>query len=92
MKKPKRLIDLVSVGKATVEDFESLGITEIEHLVDKNADELYDEIQRIKGCRMDPCVHDVFRCAIEQARNPELSAEKKQWWYWSKVRKGILKG
>lgn len=87
MEDTRKLMDLVSVGPATVRDLEDLGITEVTHLIDKDATELYEELQELKGQRMDPCVEDVFQAAIAQARNPKLSKEKSQWWYWSKVRK-----
>jgi hypothetical protein len=33
----------------------------------------------------------VFRAAIEQARDPALPAPMRQWWYWSRVRKGAAR-
>lgn len=88
----RKLIDLVSVGPATLADLEDLGITEVEHLIDKSADKLFEQLAKLKGERVDPCCHDVFRAAIEQARDPELPREKCQWPYWSKVRKGLADG
>jgi hypothetical protein len=38
--------------------------------------------------RADICVLDVYRAAVEQARNPSLPAEQCVWWTWSRVRKG----
>jgi hypothetical protein len=87
MSEQRRLIDLVSVGPATLSDFDDLGITEVEHLIDKDAGELYVQLQQIKGGYLDRCCEDVFRAAIEQARDPDLPAEKRIWYYWSKVRK-----
>ena len=87
MTKERKLIDLVSVGPAVLRDLEDLGITEVDHLIDKDAHELYEQLQQLKGTRVDPCVWDVFRAAIEQARNPSLPKAKCQWFYWSKVRK-----
>jgi len=45
----------------------------------------------ISGARQDPCVLDTYRCAIEQARNPNLPEEQKDWWYWSRVRKAAAR-
>ncbi|MCP4685933.1 MAG: mitomycin resistance protein [bacterium] len=87
MTNQRRLIDLVSVGPATLADLEDLGITEVEHLLDKDAHELWERLQEIKGTRVDPCCEDVFRTAIEQARDPNLPKEKRPWHYWSKERK-----
>ncbi len=88
MKETRKLQDLVSVGPKTVEDFALLGITKVEQLKGQSADHLYGQLCRKKGMRIDPCQHDVFRAAIEQAKNPRLPREKCQWWYWSNVRKG----
>ncbi|MBI1859839.1 MAG: hypothetical protein HYR96_02845 [Deltaproteobacteria bacterium] len=48
---------------------------------------MYNSLCRITGKRHDPCCLDVFRAAVEQAKNPRLPREKCNWWYWSKVRK-----
>lgn len=87
MKDTRQLKDLFSVGLKTVEDFHLLGITTVSQLKNQSANLLYEKLCRAKGMRIDPCQHDVFRCAVEQAKNPRLDPEKCQWWYWSKVRK-----
>ena len=91
MTKQRKLQDLVSVGPAMVRDFEDLGITEIDHLRDKDAETLYQELQRLKGGYVDICCRDVFEAAIAQARDPELPQEQCQWWYWSRRRKASTK-
>ena len=83
----RQLKDLVSVGPATLADFEQLGITNVGQLARQNADKLFTRLQYIKGEPLDPCCHDVFRAAIEQARDPNLPKEKCRWYYWSGVRK-----
>lgn len=83
----RKLRDLVSVGKAFERDLALLGITEVEQLKGRTADELYERLQDITGTRQDPCVHDTFRAAIAQAENPNLPEEQCRWWYWSNVRK-----
>ena len=87
MQETRQLKDLVSVGPATLKDFELLGISSVEQLVDKEPEDLYEEIQQRLGQKIDICLFDVFRVAIEQARNPNLPHEQCQWYYWSKVRK-----
>ncbi len=82
-----RLIDLVSVGPATVADLEVLGITTVEQLRGQQAQVLLGLLQRRTGHAHDPCCEDVFACAIAQAENPDLPAEQKQWWWWSRQRK-----
>jgi len=83
----RRLSDLTSVGPATLADFEDLGITEIRHLKSKDAHKLFQRLQKLRGQRLDPCCEDVFRAAIEQAHDSDLPKKKRQWHYWSKLRK-----
>ncbi|MBX9600779.1 MAG: helix-hairpin-helix domain-containing protein [Bryobacteraceae bacterium] len=87
----RQLKELRGVGKATLRDFDLLGIRDVDHLAKQDAGKLYKKLERLTGSRQDPCVLDVFRCAIEQARNPRLSLEKQNWWYWSRVRKAGAK-
>lgn len=87
MKERRKLIDLVSVGEATVRDFEILGIREVDQLVGKDAEGLYRQLCEQTKSTHDPCVIDIFSAAIAQAENLDLSEEKKKWWYWSRLRK-----
>lgn len=87
---PEELSDLVSIGKAALEDFEMLGIESLEQLKFQDARELYERLSELTNSQQDPCVEDVFKAAIEQARDPNLPDEKKQWHYWSRVRKGLI--
>jgi hypothetical protein len=85
--KPRRLADLISIGPAMLRDFELLGIRSVAQLATENPQRMYARLNRISGQRQDPCVLDVFRAAVAQARNPRLPAEHCQWWYWSRKRK-----
>jgi hypothetical protein len=87
----RKLSDLRSVGPASVKDLKLLGIESVEALKDQNSIELYERLCEITSTRHDPCVIDVFRTAIEQARNPILEARKRDWWYWTKIRKQSLR-
>jgi len=83
----RQLKDLISIGPAMLRDFEMLKIHSVAELAKSDPRRMYDQLCRISGERQDPCVLDVFRSAVAQARNPCLPAEKCQWWYWSRVRK-----
>jgi Pathogenicity locus len=83
----RRLEDLVSVGPAMVRDFELMGIHSVAQLSRRNPERLYERLCEITGKAQDVCCLDVFRAAVAQARNPRLPAEKRQWWYWSRLRK-----
>ncbi len=81
------------IGKKMLEDFELLGIQSIQQLMAADADQLYLRMCALTGTRQDPCVLDTYRCAIEQARNPDLTPEQCDWWYWSRLRKkGLISG
>jgi len=85
--KPRRLKDLISIGPAMLRDFELLGIHCVTELARENPQRLYEKLGRVTRQHQDPCVLDVFRAAVAQARNPRLPAEQCQWWYWSRRRK-----
>ncbi|HEY3769126.1 MAG TPA: helix-hairpin-helix domain-containing protein [Candidatus Angelobacter sp.] len=85
--KDRRLQDLISIGPATLRDFEILGIRSVQQLARQNPAALYQKLCRVTGQSMDICAQDVFSAAIAQARNPLLPADQCQWWYWSRQRK-----
>ena len=78
---------LISVGPAIERDFHLLGVHNISELARQNPSKMYDKLCRLTGQRQDICCLDVFRAAVAQARDPQLPAERCQWWYWSRQRK-----
>jgi nucleotidyltransferase/DNA polymerase involved in DNA repair len=84
----RELQDLLSVGPATLRDFDRLGIRSVAQLATQNPQALYDKFTRLSGRSHDICLLDVFRSAVAQARNPRLRPEQCQWCWWSKKRKG----
>ena len=83
----RQLGDLISIGPAMLRDFELLGIRSVAQLARQNPRRLYEKLGRVARQQQDICVLDTFCAAVEQARNPQLAAEKCLWWYWSKKRK-----
>lgn len=83
----RQLKDLVSVGPSMLEDFRLLGIKSVPQLRRRSPLRMYKTLCRLRGQRIDPCCLDVFVAAVAQANDPNLPIEKRQWWYWSKVRK-----
>jgi len=83
----RALPDLAGIGRAMLRDFDLLGIKSIQDLAQQDGHHLYLELQRLTGSRQDPCVLDLFRCAIAQAKKPDLPLEQRNWWYWSRLRK-----
>jgi predicted RecB family nuclease len=74
----RTLGDLEGIGRAMLRDFDLLGVTSVEDLARRDAQELYERLSRITRSRQDPCVLDVFNCAIAQARDPELPAAERK--------------
>ena len=87
MKETRELADLVSVGPASLRDLKLLGILTMVQLAQCEPHDLYMRLCAITATKHDPCCEDVFSAAVAQARDPKLPAEKKKWWYWSKIRK-----
>lgn len=85
--KTRRLTDLISVGPAMLRDFELLGVRSVAQLARQSPLRLYEKLCHLAPEHPDICCLDVFRAAVEQARNPRLPAERCQWWYWSRERK-----
>jgi Pathogenicity locus len=90
-KDERRLKDLVSIGPATLDDLELLGINSVAQLRLRNPQRMYKQLCRIQRQVIDPCCLDVFVAAVAQAKDPNLPIEQRQWWYWSKVRKRQIK-
>lgn len=78
---------LRGVGPSILRDFEMLGVRSVEQLARQDGRKLYDRLCLLTGQRQDPCVLDTFRCAVAQARDPQLPREQQDWWWWSRQRK-----
>jgi hypothetical protein len=87
MQPARKLQDLRGLGKSIELDFHRLGVHSVDELSERDGKQLYDELCELTKVRQDPCVLDTFRCAVAQARNPRLPAEKRDWWWWSRQRK-----
>ena len=83
----RKLGDLRGIGRKMLQDFDQLEIRSVRQLRAQDAGQLYERMCKLSGQRQDPCVLDTYRCAIEQARNPALPEEQRDWWYWSRARK-----
>jgi nucleotidyltransferase/DNA polymerase involved in DNA repair len=83
----RKLRDLEGIGRAMMEDFALLGVKNVNQLAHEDPDELFDRLCGIRKQKIDVCCLDVFRCAVAQARNPELPPDLRKWWVWSRLRK-----
>ena len=83
----RKLSELISVGPAMVRDLNLLGINSVKELARRSPQQMYSRLNRLHGKKQDICVLDAYRAAVAQAKDPLLSPEKSQWWYWSRLRK-----
>jgi len=74
---------LDSVGPASAEDLWRLGYRGLADLVGADPADMLRRMQELTGSRQDPCVEDVFRCAVAQVQFPDLPVGQRQWWAWS---------
>ncbi len=81
-----KLQQLASIGPACADDLLLLGIDCVEKLVGQHPTRLFEQLNQRTGVRHDPCVEDVFRCAIAQAEQPDLPEALGQWWMWTPLR------
>ena len=82
-----QLEGLTSVGPSIAKDLWILGYRSVESLRIAKPEAMYDRLCELAGHRVDPCVEDVFRCAVAQARHDDLSSEARNWWYWTPYRR-----
>jgi len=78
---------LRGVGPSIERDLHRLGIRSVRELAVADPDALFAALRDLEGGHLDPCVLDVFRCAVAQARDPDLPGERRNWWWWSRARK-----
>ena len=83
----KELLNLVSVGKQTLCDFQRLGIRSTLELAKADPVALYERLAILDGQKHDPCVLDTLFAAVAQSRHADLKGSAKKWWYWSRIRK-----
>lgn len=83
------LRDLAGIGKSIETNLRALGVNTVAELARRDGDELYRQLCDKTGITQDPCVLDTFRCVVEQARNPHLPQEQRNWWWWSRQRKAV---
>lgn len=84
---PRKLSDLISVGPATLRDFEILGVRSVSQLARRSPERLYESLCRAAPQHLDICCLYIFRAAVAQARDPQLPADRCPWWFWSHNRK-----
>ncbi len=88
----RKLADLAGIGPRFLQNLHDMGITTVQQLAKRNPRDLYRRLCALAGQRVDPCALDVFTAAVAHARDPQLGAERRCWWYWSRIRKRETRG
>lgn len=82
MKAKHPLMEIPGVGVSIAQDLVNIGINQVEDLLGKNPDELYQQSNRFAGVIQDRCLLYVFRCAVYYASNQNHDPELLKWWNW----------
>ncbi len=75
-----------SVGPRLAEGLFQIGIQRVAQLAGQEPVDLYQRMCESESEKLDPCVEDVFRCAVAQVEDPNLPIEYNQWWMWTGIR------
>jgi len=79
----KKLQTIPNIGPKIAAKLMKLGIRNIEDLAGKDAQKLYQKLNRLDGVRHDPCLLDAFTSAVAYAQGQPA----RPWWYYSRLRK-----
>lgn len=77
---------LGSVGPDMAVKFWRLGFKSLKDLARADPSKMYQDYSLLIRRHVDPCVEDVFRCAIAQVKYKNLPAHLKNWWEWTDQR------
>ncbi len=76
------LTTIPNIGEKTKQSLFQIGITCVEDLKGKKAEDLYFKDCMSKGFQEDKCQLYLFRMAIYYAEHTTWKEEKLKWWYW----------
>lgn len=80
----KKLTVIPGVGKSIANDLLNIGIKNVDDLIGKDPEKLFDASNKHAGVVQDRCLLYVFRGAVYFAETPEphRDPEKLKWWNW----------
>jgi len=70
------------IGPSLAQDLHDLGVHKLADLERRDPERLYQQLNRLRGVRQDPCVLYAFRCAAYFARTPQPRPALLKWWNW----------
>jgi hypothetical protein len=85
--RPKdELQEIPGIGPSLAQDLRDLGIRRVADLRRRDAGDLYEALNRLRGTRQDRCVLYAFRCAVYFASTSRHEPERLKWWNWTDAR------
>lgn len=70
------------IGPSIAQDLYDLGIRRVSALRNRNPQQLYDKLIKLRGVHQDRCVLYTFRCAVYFATETNHDHELLKWWNW----------
>jgi hypothetical protein len=70
------------IGPSIAQDIYDLGIRRVSALRNRNPQQLYDKLIKLRGVHQDRCVLYTFRCAVYFATETDHDPELLKWWNW----------
>jgi len=78
----KNLQQIPGIGPSLAQDLWDLGYHRVTDLAQQDAEQMYRNLEQMRGQPMDPCVLYAFRCAVYFASTDEHDPTLLKWWNW----------
>jgi hypothetical protein len=78
----KNLQRIPGIGPSLALDLWDLGYHCVTDLAQQDAEQMYRNLEQLRGQPMDPCVLYTFRCAVYFASTDERDPMLLKWWNW----------
>jgi len=76
----RELQKLPNVGPAVAQDLMNIGVTKVEQLKGKDAEKLYEQIEKYEGRHVDRCMLYVLRSLVYMAETGDRRPSYVSWW------------
>jgi Pathogenicity locus len=76
------LQEIPGVGPSIAADLYALGLREVDDLVGRDPEAMYERSCELQGVRIDRCLLYVYRCAVNYATHRPTDPQAKLWWNW----------
>ncbi|MEO8582083.1 MAG: helix-hairpin-helix domain-containing protein [Patescibacteria group bacterium] len=82
----KQFQTLPGVGKSIAQDLVEMGFHSLEDIKKQNPEDMYEQLNTLRGVVIDPCMLYTFRCVHYFLNTPKHKQEPEllKWWNWKK--------